>query len=68
MLEEVSEAEVLLHVVDASSAQAPDQTAHVMATLKEIGSAQRQQAETMEEIVAGQKEITTIIKARGDHN
>ena len=38
------------------------------ATLKEIGTAQRQQAETMEEIVAGQKEIVTTIKAREDRN
>jgi GTP-binding protein HflX len=37
-LEEVVEAELLLHVVDASSAAAADQTAHVMATLTEIGA------------------------------
>lgn len=36
-LEEVNEAELLLHVVDASSLQAPEQTEHVMATLQEIG-------------------------------
>ena len=33
-LEEVVEAELLLHVVDASSARAPDHTAHVMGTLR----------------------------------
>ncbi|MEP7353888.1 MAG: GTPase HflX [Acidobacteriota bacterium] len=37
-LEEVVEAELLLHVVDASSPQATDQTAHVLATLREIGA------------------------------
>jgi GTPase len=37
-LEEVVEAELLLHVVDASSAAAADQTAHVLATLSEIGA------------------------------
>ena len=36
-LEEVAEAELLLHVVDASAPHAPEHTAHVMATLKEIG-------------------------------
>jgi GTP-binding protein HflX len=37
-LEEVVEAELLLHVVDASSPAAADQTAHVLATLTEIGA------------------------------
>jgi GTP-binding protein HflX len=37
-LEEVVEAELLLHVVDASSPQAAQHTAHVMATLNEIGA------------------------------
>ncbi len=37
-LEEVVEAELLLHVVDASSPAAADQTAHVLATLSEIGA------------------------------
>jgi GTPase len=36
-LEEVVEAELLLHVVDASSPEAAQQTAHVIATLTEIG-------------------------------
>lgn len=34
-------------------------------TLKEIGTAQRQQAETMEEIVTGQRELADHIKSRG---
>ncbi len=38
-LEEVVEAELLLHVVDASSAEAERHTAHVIATLNEIGAA-----------------------------
>ena len=38
-LEEVVEAELLLHVVDASSPEAASQTAHVLATLTEIGAA-----------------------------
>jgi GTP-binding protein HflX len=38
-LEEVVEAELLLHVVDASSPEAALQTAHVLATLSEIGAA-----------------------------
>jgi GTPase len=38
-LEEVTEAELLLHVVDASSPEAAHHTAHVLATLNEIGAA-----------------------------
>jgi GTP-binding protein HflX len=37
-LEEVIEAELLLHVVDAGSPEAPEHTAHVLATLQEIGA------------------------------
>jgi GTP-binding protein HflX len=37
-LEEVVEAELLLHVVDASSPHAPEHTTHVLATLREIGA------------------------------
>jgi len=37
-LEEVTEAELLLHVVDAGSPEAPEHTAHVLATLHEIGA------------------------------
>ena len=37
-LEEVVEAELLLHVVDASSPHAAEHTAHVIATLHEIGA------------------------------
>ncbi|HEY2844928.1 MAG TPA: GTPase HflX, partial [Bryobacteraceae bacterium] len=42
-LEEVVEAELLLHVVDASSPAAAEHTAHVLATLGEIGAAETSQ-------------------------
>ena len=42
-LEEVIEAELLLHVVDASSPEAAKHTAHVLATLDQIGAAQTPQ-------------------------
>lgn len=37
-------------------------------TLKEIGSTQKQQAETMQEIVVGQRELATIIEAHRGEN
>jgi len=36
--------------------------------LEEIGTTQRQQAETLQEIAVGQKEIATIIEAQGTRN
>lgn len=42
-LEEVIEAELLLHVVDASSPEAAKHTAHVLATLDQIGASQTPQ-------------------------
>ncbi len=42
-LEEVVESELLLHVVDASSPSAEEQTAHVLATLNEIGAGETPQ-------------------------
>lgn len=42
-LEEVTEASLLLHVVDASSPYAPHQTAHVIKVLSEIGADQTRQ-------------------------
>jgi GTP-binding protein HflX len=42
-LEEVTEASLLLHVVDASSSYAPHQTAHVIKVLSEIGADQTKQ-------------------------
>jgi hypothetical protein len=37
-------------------------------TLKEIGATQKQQAETMQEIVVGQRELATIIESRRGDN
>jgi len=42
-LEEVVEAELLLHVVDASSPEAAHHTAHVLSTLNEIGASETPQ-------------------------
>jgi GTP-binding protein HflX len=42
-LEEVVESELLLHVVDASSSSAEEQTAHVLTTLNEIGAGETPQ-------------------------
>ena len=42
-LEEVTEASLLLHVVDASSPYAPHQTAHVLQVLSEIGAEKTKQ-------------------------
>ncbi|MDQ2899323.1 MAG: GTPase HflX [Acidobacteriota bacterium] len=42
-LEEVSEATLILHVVDASAPHAADQTAHVFKVLAEIGASKTQQ-------------------------
>ena len=42
-LEEVIESELLLHVVDASSPSAEEQTAHVLSTLNEIGAGETPQ-------------------------
>ena len=39
-LEEVTEAALVLHVVDVSSPGAPEQTAHVLKVLAEIGAAE----------------------------
>jgi GTPase len=39
-LEEVVEAELLLHIVDATSPEAAEHTSHVLATLNEIGAAE----------------------------
>ena len=36
--------------------------------LEEIGTTQRQQAQTLQEIAVGQKEIATIIEAQGGRN
>jgi GTP-binding protein HflX len=60
-LEEVVEAELLLHVVDASSPEAEQQTAHVIATLNEIGAASKPQILVLNKIdrVEGTPRIPT---------
>jgi GTPase len=49
-LEEVIESELLLHVVDASSPAADEQTAHVLATLNEIGAGETPQVLVLNKI------------------
>ncbi len=49
-LEEVKEAALVLHVVDASAAAAPEQTAHVRKVLAEIGAAEIPQLLVMNKI------------------
>ena len=56
-LEEVVEAELLLHIVDASSPSAAEHTAHVLETLREIG------AETTPQILVLNK--TDLIAGQG---
>jgi GTP-binding protein HflX len=60
-LEEVVEAELLVHVVDASSPEADQQTAHVLATLSEIGAASTPQILVLNKIdkVEGTPRIPT---------
>jgi GTP-binding protein HflX len=63
-LEEVVEAELLLHVVDASSPAAADHTAHVMATLHEIGAAETPQILVLNktDLLAGDVDAQTIAR------
>jgi GTPase len=63
-LEEVIEAELLLHVVDASSPEAALQTAHVIATLNEIGAAATPQILVLNKIdkIAGDPDTASIAR------
>jgi len=63
-LEEVVEAELLLHVVDASSEEAPAQTAHVLATLSEIGAAHKPQILVLNKVdkIPGQPDTASIAR------
>jgi len=63
-LEEVVEAELLLHVVDASSPEAAQQTAHVLATLTEIGAAATPQILVLNKIdkIAGDPDHASIAR------
>jgi GTP-binding protein HflX len=60
-LEEVVESELLLHVVDASSPSAEEQTAHVLATLNEIGA-----GETPQILVLNKVDLLHIEGVPGD--
>jgi GTP-binding protein HflX len=63
-LEEVVEAELLLHVVDASSPEAALQTAHVLATLNEIGAASTPQILVLNKIdkIPGEPDHASIAR------
>jgi GTPase len=63
-LEEVVESELLLHVVDASSASAEEQTAHVLATLNEIGAGETPQILVLNKIdlVPGEPDSTALAR------
>jgi GTPase len=63
-LEEVVEAELLLHVVDASSAEAAGHTAHVMTTLAEIGAAETPQILVLNKIdqVPGEPDASALAR------
>jgi GTP-binding protein HflX len=63
-LEEVVEAELLLHVVDASSPEAASQTAHVLATLNEIGASATPQILVLNKIdkIPGEPDTASIAR------
>lgn len=63
-LEEVVEAELLLHVVDASSPEAALQTAHVLATLNEIGAAATPQILVLNKIdkIPGEPDTASVAR------
>ncbi len=57
-LEEVTEAALLLHVVDASSPSAPQQTAHVFEVLADIGADQTRQILVLNKMDQMEKAVT----------
>ena len=63
-LEEVVEAELLLHVVDASSPEASHQTAHVLATLNEIGASETPQILVLNKIdrIPGEPDVAACAR------
>jgi len=63
-LEEVVEAEVLLHVVDLSSSAAAEQTQHVLATLAEIGAAHTPQILVLNkaDMIPGNEDAATLAR------
>ena len=69
-LEEVVEASLLLHVVDASSPYAPHQTAHVLKVLAEIGADQTRQILVLNKMdvamESGEESRTLAERIRGE--
>jgi GTP-binding protein HflX len=63
-LEEVVEAELLLHVVDLSSSAAAEQTQHVLATLSEIGAGQSPQILVLNkaDMIPGNEDAATLAR------
>jgi GTP-binding protein HflX len=63
-LEEVVEAELLLHVVDASSEEAAGHTAHVFTTLAEIGAAQTPQILVLNKVdrIPGDPDVAALAR------
>ena len=63
-LEEVVEAELLLHVVDASSPEASHHTAHVLATLSEIGAAETPQILVLNkaDLIPGEPDVAALAR------
>jgi GTPase len=63
-LEEVVEAELLLHVVDATSHEAAEHTSHVLATLNEIGAAETPQILVLNKIdqIAGDPDSAALAR------
>jgi GTPase len=63
-LEEVVEAELLLHVVDASSPEAAHHTAHVLATLNEIGAAATPQILVLNksDLIGGDPDVAALAR------
>ena len=62
-LEEVTEAALVLHVVDVSSASAAEHTSHVLKVLAEIGAAQIPQIlvmNKMDRLPAGEADVATL--------
>lgn len=63
-LEEVIEAELLLHIVDASSPSAHEQTAHVLSTLQEIGAAETPQILVLNkaDLIEGEPDVRALAR------
>jgi len=64
-LEEVAEADLVLHVVDATSSHADAQTAHVLKVLHEIGAADLPQLLVLNKVDRLEEPGTTLASLRG---